>query len=445
MSVYRFRDFQFDTVERRLTRNGEWVELTPKAMDILEVFVGRPGELITRDEMIGKVWAGTLVEEGNLSVHMSKLRKAFGETRSQRYVETVPGSGYRFTASIEQISNGANHSPALESIHTSSSNGFQSRDTEAIRLLRKGQFLFEKRTREAVAQSIEMYQKSLVYDASNVQTYAQLITSLRYLYLLDQITLEELQARTQPWLDAMCEIDPDSDAVLIALGEVALYHRWDGKSALRHFQAAVKINPTSLSARSRLIYLLIYSQCFPEAVEQLSFFANLEPFSIVTDLQMARFHYLMGNYQAAKMYLDGTLNLDRCNFEILLLRGVVLAELHLFHEAEANLRESLAIYDHVETIAMLGYVGARMNRRREAEDYIAKMVAKDAGLRLTFSYQARIQFALEDFDRGYDYLERAVALKSSELLGIAVDPRWNTVRHLPRFTSIVKQIGISVT
>ena len=78
--------------------------MTPKAMDILEVFVGRPGELITRDEIIGKVWGPKFVEDGNLSVHISKLRKALGESRADRRLfETVPGSGYRFTSFVCDI------------------------------------------------------------------------------------------------------------------------------------------------------------------------------------------------------------------------------------------------------------------------------------------------------------------------------------------------------
>src|SRR5215471_4382703 len=101
---YEFGPFRLDGEERVLRREGEIVPLTPKALETLFVLVERRGHLVERDDLIKEVWPDAFVEEGNLSVHISALRKALGEGPGQRsYIETVPRRGYRFTASVHEV------------------------------------------------------------------------------------------------------------------------------------------------------------------------------------------------------------------------------------------------------------------------------------------------------------------------------------------------------
>lgn len=95
---YSFGPFRLEPAEGRLTRDGEVVRLPPKALDMLVVLVNRSGRLVTKEELLAEVWAGTFVEEGNLTVNMTTLRRALGEETN--YIETVPKRGYRFTAEV---------------------------------------------------------------------------------------------------------------------------------------------------------------------------------------------------------------------------------------------------------------------------------------------------------------------------------------------------------
>src|SRR5262245_8988804 len=94
-------------------RDGPHVPLTPKAFDLLVVLVENGGHLIGKDELLKRVWPDCCVEEANLSVKMSALRRALGEGPNERqYVETVPRRGYRFVAGVkERWDNGAEPSP----------------------------------------------------------------------------------------------------------------------------------------------------------------------------------------------------------------------------------------------------------------------------------------------------------------------------------------------
>src|ERR687891_1074230 len=86
-----FGAFRLDPSRRVLWREGEVVPLTPKALDVLAALCEQKGEVVTKDELMRRVWPDTFVEEANLTVHVSALRKALGTQANGRpWIDTVP-------------------------------------------------------------------------------------------------------------------------------------------------------------------------------------------------------------------------------------------------------------------------------------------------------------------------------------------------------------------
>jgi Tol biopolymer transport system component/DNA-binding winged helix-turn-helix (wHTH) protein len=105
--VISFAEFELDTEHRRLFRDGNPLELYAKTFDLLAFLVERNGKLVSRDEILEKVWEGQFVEDTNLSVQISALRKALGEKKNApRFLLTVPGKGYKFVADLNPNING---------------------------------------------------------------------------------------------------------------------------------------------------------------------------------------------------------------------------------------------------------------------------------------------------------------------------------------------------
>lgn len=93
----QFGPFRLDLARRQLTRDGAPVRLGARSMDILCVLAAAKGELVTKDQLMARIWPGNIVEENVIQVHVSALRKAIDdEQNSASYVVTVPGRGYRF-------------------------------------------------------------------------------------------------------------------------------------------------------------------------------------------------------------------------------------------------------------------------------------------------------------------------------------------------------------
>src|SRR5919202_5995498 len=102
--VYEFGAYRLDVHERLLLRADVPVALTPKAFELLVALVSRGGHLVTKEEIFREVWAGSYVEEGNLTQNIYTLRRALGESADgEIYIETVPKQGYRFVVPVRVI------------------------------------------------------------------------------------------------------------------------------------------------------------------------------------------------------------------------------------------------------------------------------------------------------------------------------------------------------
>lgn len=100
-ATFEFGRFRVSSRQRQLLADGVPVELGGRAFDLLMVLIEADGLLVTKSELVALVWPGIFVDETNLKVQISGLRKALGEDRD--FIRTEVGRGYRFTAAISAI------------------------------------------------------------------------------------------------------------------------------------------------------------------------------------------------------------------------------------------------------------------------------------------------------------------------------------------------------
>jgi DNA-binding winged helix-turn-helix (wHTH) protein len=112
-SVYEFGPFVLDTAQHLLLRDQQPLPLTPKTYDTLLVLVENSGRMLSKNELMQAIWPESFVEESNLTVQISAIRKVLGE---QGYIVTIPSRGYRFGIDVK------------ERRRTSTEDGLQERD-----------------------------------------------------------------------------------------------------------------------------------------------------------------------------------------------------------------------------------------------------------------------------------------------------------------------------
>lgn len=113
----RFGRFELQPGERRLLADGHPVALGARAFDLLVALVARAGQLVSKNELLTLVWPSLVVEENNLQVQVSALRKLLGQSS----VSTIPGRGYRFELPLERLASASAPPPAATVVAASAS------------------------------------------------------------------------------------------------------------------------------------------------------------------------------------------------------------------------------------------------------------------------------------------------------------------------------------
>jgi DNA-binding winged helix-turn-helix (wHTH) protein/TolB-like protein/Flp pilus assembly protein TadD len=101
---YQFGPFVLSMPDRLLHFGDQVVPLTPKLIDTLAVLVESRGHVVTKQELMDKLWPDSFVEESSLTQNISLLRRALADyAENEQYIETIPKRGYRFTAQVSQV------------------------------------------------------------------------------------------------------------------------------------------------------------------------------------------------------------------------------------------------------------------------------------------------------------------------------------------------------
>jgi Tol biopolymer transport system component/DNA-binding winged helix-turn-helix (wHTH) protein len=113
-TVFEFESFRLDPTSKLLYREGEQVDLTPKAVETLIALVESRGKVIGKEELMQAIWADTIVEESNLAQYLHILRKTLGETSDGKpFIETLKRRGYRFNGKVRASQSSENAPPRL--------------------------------------------------------------------------------------------------------------------------------------------------------------------------------------------------------------------------------------------------------------------------------------------------------------------------------------------
>ncbi len=135
--LYEFESFQLDAASRTLLRDGEPSPLAPKAFDLLLALIEGRGRVLEKEHLMKRVWPDTFVDEANIAVTVSALRKALGRRPGGgQYIETVPKRGYRFAASVQEVTADAEgpqeaSTASIEEVGSPETNGWEVRQVTA--------------------------------------------------------------------------------------------------------------------------------------------------------------------------------------------------------------------------------------------------------------------------------------------------------------------------
>lgn len=428
--VFEFGDFLLAPKERLLLRGGEPVPLTPKAFDILVVLVTRSGHLVSKDDLLHEVWPDTFVEEVNLSVNISALRKALdGNRKGIGTIQTVPTYGYRFIGPVMVRDAGI-------------CAAFRDGNADAYRAYLRGRFDWNQRSESSLKRAIGHFQHTVEIDPSFAPAYSGLADCYATLGYLSSLAPQEAFPTARCHATKALELDKSLAEAHASLGFVKLYFDWDWAGAEAEFQRAITIDPNYAPSHEWYSIFLLAAGRPEEGFREIQLARQSNPLSIPVNSDLGFHYYYGGQYGEAAKQLKFVLDLDMDFPPAHLWLGRTYQEV-------GRLNDALAEFQHVEeklpewpvSIAARGFVAGVAGRTAEAENILAALRTLASKKFVTPYGVALVYAGLGQADSAFAWLDKAFDERSNWLVWLRLDPRWKVLRSDARFVELLSRVG----
>ncbi len=426
-SALAFGRFRLQLRPLVLSIGRERLELAPKALQILAVLIQRAGQVVSKDDLLEIVWPDSVVEEGNLAVHISGLRKCLLRNGGGSYIETVTKVGYVFTASVRFIEDARDLPDASAPVH------------------RIATHYLKQRTLIGWRAAMRILKKKL--GESPCDSRAQVLLAEAH-YLAFELGVTPIDLATDQalaLLDTAAEISPDDAQNWLVRAKFKESSGWRWDEAEADYSYALELDPGCAAAHGLLGRHLCRRGAFSRSNEHFDRALQLDPLCP----EIRKFHadslWLAGRFEETiRAAQDGLLLHPNCWF---LQLPYARAQLALSNYSKAlkyhrramlqNPGQRLTIlgemaYAHA-TAGMTDRAVRLLKRLREAMTgpcYVSPIAV------------SRVFLALGDEHRAVEAVEQACALRDMFVPWIKLDPRLDRLRPNTRFRDLVSAVAL---
>lgn len=429
MAVYGFGPFVLDMRERRLLRDGQPVPVAGKSLEVLGLLAEAGGRLVDRETFNARLWPDVTVEDRNLTVHVSNLRKALnGHHPSVDCIETVAKAGYRMALPVQLLG------PADPPVSLAPPSGLHFIKAEARANLNKVE-------RVPALRALGLFERALVLDPNDADCHAGMAST----YLLMASTtirrplpIDEATRLARDAAHRALVLDETNGEARGVLGRLRMIYEQDWAGAEAELARAVALAPQSPDAAFALALFLLATSRPDEAVASLARARRLDPLrrDIIEHLGLA--HWMAAEGEPALAALAEAVSIDpearRPHFR----RMLVLDQLGRHDEAMAERRIWLELFDHAPFAARLDGLLQTDGHRAAMLEWIAMLE------QLNQWYEVAIQrMVIDDVSGALDALERCVALRTDSAVYLGQYPSFRPLRDEPRYQRLVQQLGLA--
>jgi DNA-binding winged helix-turn-helix (wHTH) protein/Tfp pilus assembly protein PilF len=451
MSTYSFGPFRLDPERLLLTLAGEPVALGPKVVETLLALVERPGETLTKSELLDRIWPEGFIEESSLAQNIYVIRKVLRAHWTDA-IQTVPRRGYRFASDAAR--NVAPEAKARATsrlyfgtaaaalalafsfglLHDTARSQAQQFSAPGARLFAVGTYYWKQRTQSSVRKSIGYFSAVVKTDPKNARGYAALAQAYAIAgdYGYGPLKPAKSYARARTIARRALALDANLAEAHAALG-IAEDLPGSLTAAREQFRTALALDPGYATAHQWYGSALLEEGRPSEALAELQKAAELDPLSVATLAWLSSAAYLSRQYPAAVAYARQALDLSP-------QRPDAYFDMGLGYEALGNYRAAVEAYRGYalhcrgcqgEAAALLAhaYAGSGDYRRAGEQLRVARrkrgMGAADPG---------DLALALIALNRRSDALVALKAAVRGETgVALGLDPRLDPIRRDPAF------------
>lgn len=471
MTIYRFGPFRLDREQLLLLLDDAPLALGPKVVETLLALVEHPGEVLSKTELLDRVWPEGFVEEANLAQNIYVIRKTLRTHWDCEAIETVPRRGYRFVEHVEIASLQPAHVaepvavPASDGrrarfafagavaavfalaiavgvgglAHGTSPAGDKQLSADGARLYAMGQFYWNQRTEDGTEKSLRYFKQVTQTDPRDARGYAGLASAyaIEGDYGFAPFGKKEAFARAFAYAQRALAVDPSSAEAHAAVG-IAKMDLMKGDEGESEFRRAIALNPDYAPAHQWYGTLLLRQGKGAQAFDELRKATELEPESVAATAWLSEAAYMARRYNDAIAYARQTLDLSPNRHDAYITLG-------LAYEALGNYKEAIAAYDKYATsckscrVAVAPYLAHAYAAAHEYVRAAELLRVAQAGLAQDRVDPGDMVPALIAMGRRSDALRILREPKLDDYRAfLAIDPRMDPVRHDARFRDLVQ-------
>jgi serine/threonine protein kinase/tetratricopeptide (TPR) repeat protein len=317
-------------------------------------------------------------------------------------------------------------------------------NTEAYQLYLKGNYYWNKFTPEAERTAIDYYTQAIVKDPNYSLAYGGLVHGYQVSANNGWMRPHDAYPKAKAAVAKALELDPNNVSAQTAFASTAMFYDWDWATAEKGFKRANEIEPNYWHHHELYAYLLTVLGRADEAIREAQRAQEIDPLSLIAHASAGEVLYRARQYDRAIEEARKALALDPgfAVGHIGLARNMV--QQGKYEEAIAEYKQAINLMGRTsQLLGELGRAYALSGKRSEALKLLEEL--KDLSARqyispLDFAF---IYMGLGDREQAFVYLEKAYQERSTWLMWIKVDPRFDPLRSDPRFADLLRRMNLS--
>jgi len=316
-------------------------------------------------------------------------------------------------------------------------------NVEAYQLYLTGRYHWNKLTPPEITKSIEFFNKAIDLDPTYALAYFGLADAYRSLAPASDVPPKEILPKAKAAAIRASELDESLAEPHVTLAFIRGWLDWDWAGSEKEARRAIELNPNLGFAHLALAQVLSHLGRHEEAVAEAARAHELDPLSLIISTLNAQYLISARRYDEAIARLKETLELDP-NFWIAnFMLGTALVEKRMYSEALSEFNKATELSKgNAESIAMTGYTWAMAGDSAKAQAILMELKSRIGQRYVPAEHIATLYSALGQKDEAFVWLEKACENRDFRLCRLKVDPRWDPLRSDPRFTAILKRIGL---
>ncbi len=317
-------------------------------------------------------------------------------------------------------------------------------NTEAHSFYMRGRFFWNKRTEEGFRQAIEYFEQALEEDPSYALAYAGIADSYNFLGWQDLLPSEEVYPLARSAAERALMVDETLSEAHASLAYVKLLYDWDWPSAEEGFRRALELNPDYAEARQWYAEYLAYMGRHDESIAEANRAKMLDPLSLGINHNLGLILYEARHFDLAIEEYQNVLQMDPDFVITHAYLGLAYAEKGMFDDALDEIQKAIDLTEGQSGLYLstLGFIYASMGKVDEAGETLEELLELSKHRYVAPVSIAIIYGNIGQTDRAFEWMEEGYGVRDDYLMGLRVDPRFDSLRSDTRFPELLLRMGL---